>query len=253
MFYNAGIFRFQNKEFKSAWYNFQQAKKKSLNVEEINEKLSQLGKILDRKFISGKNLKSIKSSKNYYLKKNLQKKKENSAQTPDNLSFLNSHLYYFYGLIIIIFFLFHRKNKDKWIRKISEESKNTPKEKLKEKNTYQEDNREKILEMLKDRKTEEKELDYTELEEEYYEDDEPYLSKPKTERIIIPPSEKLNQNIGEINLAMNLQRKKRDNIDLPKKYSEINKLRQRNFTVEEIAKRLNITLTEVELYIQMKN
>jgi hypothetical protein len=61
-------------------------------------------------------------------------------------------------------------------------------------------------------------------------------------------TEHLNQNLGEVELALNLQSIRRRHTTPSSKYEEINELKMQNLTTEEIAKQLNITVTEVKLF-----
>ena len=63
----------------------------------------------------------------------------------------------------------------------------------------------------------------------------------------------LNQNSGEVELALNLQSIKRRHPTNSSKYDEITHLKMQQLSTEEIAKQLNITVTEVELFNSFKD
>ena len=241
MFYFAGLERYKHNETYKAWYNLNKARELGVFTKEGQEILNNLNRTLNKpETITPKNYRSELVEELLFM------------PIPPAKPFTLP--YTFYTLLILIIggitgsYLLSKKREEVLIPTPEPKKKVSQKKATKAKKTEKkphyidvQEKKEKLLETLDQIDRQEEEITHSETP----------LQK-KRDPIRELSTEHLNHNNGEVQLALNLQSIKRRNTKQDTKYNAIHEMYQQNISKEEIAKRLNITITEVDLFISFK-
>lgn len=245
MFYYAGIERAEFKEYFKAEYNFRKAYELGIRTPLLRSELFRIQTLLKKTFKYDEKVSSITVNNITWVLK------EKHVEEKPTVYYTITVLYQIGGfLFCILFSLFLKKKKrqKKNIAKFDDILKNKPKTEKKIplkkeiKKVEISEKKKQLLDVTKHLEKNRKNVPkFDSVDEKMYTTPDQF------------ETEQLNQNLGEVELALNLQSIKRRHTKVSSKYEEISELKMQHLTTEEIAKQLNITVTEVELFNSFKD